>query len=78
MTNIIINIAIFLNILVSVFIARRDDLERFQKLAQIAIVWLIPYLAAIGIWIFYLCNDDDTPSNGEFGGGSSGGTGSAG
>lgn len=40
---IIVGIAILLNIVVSVFLARRDDLESFQKGAQIFIVWLIPF-----------------------------------
>jgi len=35
----------------------RDDLESFQKFAQIIIVWLIPLIAAIGIWVFHRSND---------------------
>ncbi len=63
-----------LNLFVSIFIAKRDDLERFQKIAQIIIVWLIPVIGAIALWSFNRSNDDDDnkPDKGAFGGGSSG------
>jgi Mn2+/Fe2+ NRAMP family transporter len=48
----VVGIAILLNIVVSIFLARRDDLETFQKGAQVFIVWLIPFFAAIGLWLF--------------------------
>ena len=38
-----------LNLMVSIYIARRGDLEPFQKKAQIILIWLIPLIAAIGI-----------------------------
>ena len=60
-----------LNIVVSIFIARRDDLDRFQKSAQIIIVWLIPFIAAIGLWLFHRSNDDDSSGGGPIGGGPS-------
>ncbi|KKD61698.1 hypothetical protein RN22_04455 [Grimontia sp. AD028] len=60
-----------LNIVVSIFIARRDDLDRFQKSAQIIIVWFIPFIAAIGLWLFHRSNDDDSSGGGPIGGGSS-------
>lgn len=45
---VIILIAAALHIGISVFIARRDDLNLSQKVLQILIVWLIPFVAAIG------------------------------
>ncbi|MHC6648686.1 hypothetical protein ACYTPF_19085 [Alteromonas sp. HB246098] len=65
-----IGIAIVLNILVSIFLSRRDDLDAFQKVAQIIVVWLFPYFASIGLWL--LCKSQDSESNKrhkEFGGG---------
>ncbi|WP_010386402.1 hypothetical protein [Pseudoalteromonas rubra] len=62
-----------LNVLVSVFIGRRHDLERFQKAAQIIIIWLIPVVAAIGLWAFYKSQDDEVkPDSNNFGGGAQG------
>jgi hypothetical protein len=44
-------VALFLlNVAVSVFLIRRDDLERFQKVAQAFIVWLVPIVGAIFVW----------------------------
>ena len=49
-----------LNLMVSIYIARRGDLEPFQKKAQIILIWLIPLIAAIGIWLYYRSQDDRT------------------
>ena len=59
-----------LNLFVSVFIAKRGDLERFQKVAQIIVVWLIPVVGAVGLWAFNRSNDDDSTGSGPLGGGS--------
>ena len=75
---IIIIVACTLNILVSLFIFRRDDLEPFQKGAQIFIVWLLPFISAIGLWLFHRSNDSDTPNRGSFGGGARDSIGSSG
>ena len=63
-----------LNILVSIFLAKRDDLESIQKVAQIVIVWLIPFFGASGLWWFHHGQDKDVikPSSRPFGGGSGG------
>jgi hypothetical protein len=74
-----VGVALLLNIFVTVFLSRRDDLDTFQKVAQITIVWLFPYFASVGLWL--LCKSQDTsphkPTK-EFGGGwnNSGGPGS--
>ncbi|GAA0860305.1 hypothetical protein [Aliiglaciecola litoralis] len=75
-----IGIAIALNISVSVFLIRRDDLETFQKGAQILIVWLIPFFAAIGLWMLNRSQDVPAKAHKSFGGGpqDSSGAGSAG
>jgi hypothetical protein len=66
----VVGIAILLNIVVSIFLARRDDLETFQKGAQIFIVWLIPFFAAIGLWLLNRSQDAPTKKHKSFGGGS--------
>lgn len=71
---VIVGIAFLLNIVVSVFLARRDDLETFQKGAQIFIVWLIPFFAAIGLWLLNRSQDVKTTPHRSFGGGSGGGS----
>ena len=46
-----------LSLLVTVKVLVRDDLESFQKIAQIVIVWLFPLIGAVGIWAFHRSND---------------------
>ncbi len=60
---------VVLNLSVSILIVRRPDLDSFQKVAQIAMVWVIPVIAAIGLWLFHRSNDDDNPGGGPIGGG---------
>ena len=57
------------NILVSIFIARRSDLDSFQKCAQVTMVWLIPLIAAIGLWLLHRSNDSNRRGGGSIGGG---------
>ena len=46
-----------LNCLVSISLARRDDLDITQKIAQIVVVWIIPFIGAAGLWIFHRSQD---------------------
>jgi len=71
-----LGVLIILNIAVSIYLFKRDDLEQFQKVAQIIVVWLIPYVGAIGLWLFNRSQDSDNnkPSGGSFGGGHSSGS----
>ena len=59
-----------LNLVVSIYLAKRSDLEAFQKVAQIILVWLIPVFAAIGLWLFHRSQDTPLSSSKPFGGGS--------
>jgi hypothetical protein len=61
--------ACLLNLYVSVIIAKRDDLEQFQKTFQIILVWLVPIITAIGLWAFHRSNDDQSIKSGPMGGG---------
>ena len=58
-----------LNLSFSILIVRRSDLDIFQKAAQITMVWGIPVIAAIGLWLFHRSNDDNNPGVGPIGGG---------
>lgn len=60
---------VVLNLSVSILIVRRSDLDLIQKAAQIAMVWIIPVIAAIGLWLFHRSNDDNNPGGGPIGGG---------
>lgn len=60
---------VVLNLSVSILIVRRADLDSFQKAAQIGIVWIIPVIAAIGLWFFHRSNDDNNSGGGPIGGG---------
>ncbi|MPS41788.1 hypothetical protein D8S93_24920 [Vibrio sp. VGrn 2] len=43
----------FINVCGSVYVATRSELNSFQKVAQIIIIWLIPVIAAIGLYVFH-------------------------
>ena len=58
-----------LNFSVSIMIVRRGDLNSFQKGIQVAMIWIIPIIAAIGLWLFHRSNDDNSPGGGPIGGG---------
>jgi hypothetical protein len=60
---------ILLNLFISLFLYKRDDLDSFQKGAQIILVWLIPFLAAIGLWLFHRNSDEDGDGKRKPGGG---------
>jgi len=67
--KIIIPILILLNIVVSVFIAKRDDLDSFQKKTQIVIIWLVPFIAAIGFYFINRSHDVKEENKNSFRGG---------
>ncbi|QUM88860.1 hypothetical protein HWV03_08640 [Moritella sp. 36] len=67
--NISFAVIALINLAASVYLAKRDDLETFQKVAQIILVWLIPIVAAIGLWLFYRSQDVPVSSSKLFGGG---------
>lgn len=62
-------ILFILNFAVTAFIAKRDDLDSFQKRVQIFIVWLIPFIAAIGLWFFNKGHNEKSNKNTPYGGG---------
>ena len=67
---IIISLLILLNVFVSIYIFRHDSLDQFQKVGQIIIVWLIPLVGAVGLFLFLRSQDEQIPrAKPTFGGG---------
>jgi hypothetical protein len=60
-----------INVSVSIFLFKRDDLEPFQKVSQIVFVWLIPLIGAIVTWRVNKSHDVSYKRNKELGGGAS-------
>ncbi len=52
-----LTVLIILNFVVSLYILTRDDLDFFQKIVQIIMIWLIPFIGAIGLWSFNRSHD---------------------
>lgn len=50
---------ILLNIVVTLIVAKRDDLEVGQKVGQSLLVWFIPFVATIGVWVFHRNEDKE-------------------
>ena len=65
----LIAVLLVINVFISTFIAKRDDLEKSQKIAQIIMLWLIPYFGAIGLYVFHKSNDKPVSLKGPLGGG---------
>jgi len=66
-----IAILVVLNLIASIYIVRRDDLEKSQKIIQIVVIWVIPLIAAIGLWLFHKNSDKPLPPKKPIGGGPS-------
>ena len=67
----ILGLSALLNIAVSIFLLRREDLEPFQKGAQIFIVWLVPIFGSIIMWRINKSHDAEFKRKKAFGGGAS-------
>ena len=61
---------VLLNIIMTVYISRKEDLSSFQKKGQVLIIWIIPVFAAIGLWVFHR-SQNEISNNNILGGGSS-------
>ena len=55
---VLITVAISLNILVTLFVFKRDDLETFQKYSQSVIAWLFPIIGALVIYAINKSHDN--------------------
>jgi hypothetical protein len=68
-----------LNLAVSIYLFNRNDLDVFQKIVQVTVVWLISFFGAIGLWLFNRSHfsDNDKLGGSRLGGGSQGGIGAS-
>ena len=57
------------NVAISIYVSKSDDLESSQKKMQIVLVWVIPFLGAFFCWKMNRIHDDITEPNKTFGGG---------
>lgn len=64
-----LSILFLCNLIVSILIVRRSDLEQFQKVGQVIIIWLIPFIGCIGLWLFNRSHDDVITPSEKFGSG---------
>lgn len=59
-----------LNCLVSLRVGLAKGFTAIQKILQITIIWVVPLLGAIGIWLFHRTDSEPKgPSEPPFGGG---------
>jgi len=59
-----------INISVTVFLFKRDDLDQFRKFAQSILSWAIPFIGAIVFWRINKSHDIQYKASTDFGGGS--------
>jgi len=59
---------VILTMLVTVFIVTLDDDEPVQKIVQVVIIWLVPLVGAIGLWLFHRDSGDGGAGSESFGG----------
>ena len=70
--KIILIVLFIMNFVVSFSIANRDDIDVKQKIYQILLVWALPIIGALGLFVFYKSQDEKIkPRLTEFGGGTS-------
>jgi H+/gluconate symporter-like permease len=60
---IFLTLLIVLNTFVSFYIAKMDDLDMFQKTAQIVLIWLLPIFGALGLFALNKNNNADKYSS---------------
>lgn len=60
--------ALALNVVAGVRVAKSDVFEKPQKIAQIVLIFLIPFIAAVGILLFLRSEEKPLTSNANKGG----------
>ena len=53
-------VAVALNAIATFMATRRNEFTPFQKKAQLLLIWLVPFVASIGLLVFYRSMDDKT------------------
>ncbi|MBD3652344.1 hypothetical protein [Kangiella sp.] len=64
-----ISIALILNIFASYRVFRSDYFDKRQKVIQVILIWILPFIAAIGILLFLSNEEKPKGRPSEFGGG---------
>jgi paraquat-inducible protein B len=57
----LVALLVVINLVASISVVRRGDLETIHKVLQILIIWLVPLIAAIGFWLYNNKNDEPLP-----------------
>jgi hypothetical protein len=73
LTNILYAVAVIvivLNIYVNFRLILSSDFDRFQKIAQSIIIWVIPFFGAVIVWFIVSDSGGKGPGQRNFGGGS--------
>ncbi|NUW67190.1 hypothetical protein [Vibrio coralliilyticus] len=61
---------VLVNVVVTISLLKNDAITSSQKLTQVSIVWVVPFIGAVGFWLFHRIDgrsDASTPKT--FGGG---------
>ena len=69
--NLVLVLLLLMNFRFSYFIAIQKNIDFKYKIYQNLFVWLLPFLGAFILYIFYKIDKEDTkPTNSQLGGGS--------
>jgi len=60
-----------LNVYVTLKVVRSNHFDSFQKKAQVALIWLIPFISSIGMMLILKSFNESSKPKGSFGGGPS-------
>ena len=67
--EIVLIFAFAFNIIVTLMVAKSDSFDKAQKIAQVAFIWLVPFVTSIGILVFILSDRDPKLPPSSSGGG---------
>lgn len=62
-------LAVLLNFIVCFLVLRTDYFDKHQKTFQIILIWLIPFIASVGIVLFLFNENNPSQESIDFGGG---------
>ncbi|NOH42158.1 hypothetical protein F0267_28590, partial [Vibrio coralliilyticus] len=44
---------VLVNVVVTISLLKNDSITSSQKLTQVSIVWMVPFIGAVGFWLFH-------------------------
>ncbi|PXF63212.1 hypothetical protein [Kangiella spongicola] len=62
-------LAVLLNIIACYRVLKTDYFDKHQKIFQIILIWLIPFIASVGIVLFLFNENNPSQEPTDFGGG---------